>query len=128
MDDTITEKDLPVIEKEMNRIISENPKITREEISREEAEQLFAHDPLKLELLADIPQTDTVSIYRQSEFVDLCRTALGVCRTDKSFFAHSCIRGLLARRQQSKNDAANLWKGLCFKKGAEQAFSAVERG
>ncbi len=57
----------------MNRIISENPEIIREEISREEAERLFAHEPLKLELLAGIPQTDTISIYRQSEFIDLCR-------------------------------------------------------
>ena len=57
----------------MNRIISENPEIIREEIPREEAEQLFAHEPLKLELLAGIPQTDTISIYRQSEFIDLCR-------------------------------------------------------
>ncbi|WP_415272842.1 threonine--tRNA ligase [Bacillus siamensis] len=73
MNETITEKDLAAIEKEMNRIISENPEIIREEISREEAGHLFAHEPLKLELLADIPQHDTISIYRQSDFIDLCR-------------------------------------------------------
>ncbi|MCP6682656.1 threonine--tRNA ligase [Bacillus nakamurai] len=73
MKDTVTEQDLAAIEKEMNRIISEQPDMIREEISQEKAKEMFAHDPLKLELLEEIPHEETVSIYRQGEFTDLCR-------------------------------------------------------
>ncbi|WP_203363762.1 threonine--tRNA ligase [Bacillus sp. REN10] len=65
--------ELPKIEKEMNKIIAENLEITREEVSREKAKELFAHDLLKLELLEQIPPEDVVTIYRQGEFFDLCR-------------------------------------------------------
>ncbi|OZI10334.1 threonine--tRNA ligase [Bacillaceae bacterium SAS-127] len=65
--------ELPKIEKEMNKIIAENLEIIREEVSREKAQELFAHDPLKLELLEQIPAEDAVTIYRQGEFFDLCR-------------------------------------------------------
>ncbi|MGM7635239.1 threonine--tRNA ligase [Bacillus sp. Hm123] len=65
--------ELPKIEKEMNKIIAENLEITREEVSREKAQELFAHDPFKLELLEQIPAEDVVTIYRQGEFFDLCR-------------------------------------------------------
>ncbi|UOQ45950.1 threonine--tRNA ligase [Halobacillus salinarum] len=65
--------DLHTIEKEMRKIISENLEIRREEISREEARILFQADPYKLELLEDIPVGEKISIYRQGEFVDLCR-------------------------------------------------------
>ncbi|WP_100402577.1 threonine--tRNA ligase [Bacillus sp. FJAT-42315] len=65
--------ELSKIEKEMNKIIAENLEITREEVSREKAQELFAHDPFKLELLEQIPAEDVVTIYRQGEFFDLCR-------------------------------------------------------
>src|SRR5699024_11056562 len=63
------------IEKEMQRIIDENLAIVRKEVSREEAKRLFTEigDDLKLELIDDIPEGETVSIYEQGEFFDLCR-------------------------------------------------------
>jgi len=70
---TLTHHELKKIEKEMNKIVSENLEIQRVEISREEAKKIFADDPLKLELLEDIPLDDVVTVYRQGEFVDLCR-------------------------------------------------------
>ncbi|SDI07655.1 threonyl-tRNA synthetase [Planococcus glaciei] len=70
---SLSELDLEKIEKEMKRIVSENVKIERQEVPREEAEEIFREDPLKLELLADIPQEEAVTVYRQGEFVDLCR-------------------------------------------------------
>lgn len=75
MDETITPEDLPKIEKEMQRIIDENLEIVRKEVSREEAKRLFSEigDDLKLELIDDIPEGETVSIYEQGEFFDLCR-------------------------------------------------------
>ncbi|MGE7919760.1 threonine--tRNA ligase [Viridibacillus sp. NPDC093762] len=73
MESTITVQDLAKIEKEMSKIIAENIEIARVELSREEAKKLFQKDPLKLELLKDIPQDEIVTVYRQGDFVDLCR-------------------------------------------------------
>ncbi|URN92629.1 MAG: threonine--tRNA ligase [Candidatus Pristimantibacillus lignocellulolyticus] len=61
------------IEKEMKRIINSNYVIKREEISYELALELFAEDPLKLELLRDIPSEEVISVYRQDDYIDLCR-------------------------------------------------------
>lgn len=68
-------EDLRKIEKEMKKIINENIKIERVEVSREEAAKLFRemNDRLKLELLEAIPSGESVTLYKQGEFVDLCR-------------------------------------------------------
>ncbi|WP_216700561.1 threonine--tRNA ligase [Priestia filamentosa] len=75
MEESITPEDLPKIEKAMQKIVDENLQIVREEVSRDEAHKMFAEigDNLKLELLDAIPADETVSIYRQGEFFDLCR-------------------------------------------------------
>ncbi|WP_456279648.1 threonine--tRNA ligase [Bacillus sp. K7] len=75
MEEAITPEDLPKIEKEMKKIVNANLPIVRKEVSREEAKARFAEigDDLKLELLDAIPEGETVSIYGQGEFFDLCR-------------------------------------------------------
>ncbi|MEK4578444.1 threonine--tRNA ligase [Bacillus sp. FSL R12-0074] len=72
---SVNVEDLPKIEKEMKNIINENVKIERVEVSREEAKELFQemNDSLKLELLEAIPNVESVTLYKQGEFVDLCR-------------------------------------------------------
>lgn len=71
--DTLTPSDLQQIEKTMKQIVRENVQINRREVSRNEAKKLFAHDALKLELFESIPADETVTIYEQGEFYDLCR-------------------------------------------------------
>ncbi|MET3202097.1 threonine--tRNA ligase [Bacillus cereus] len=68
-------EDLRKIEKEMKKIINENIKIERVEVSRKEAAKLFQemNYRLKLELLEAIPSGESVTLYKQGEFVDLCR-------------------------------------------------------
>ena len=75
MEHSLTPEDLPKIEKEMKRIVDENLEIKRVEVSRDEAKARFAEigDELKLELLDAIPEDETVTIYEQGEFFDLCR-------------------------------------------------------
>ncbi|WP_026693697.1 threonine--tRNA ligase [Peribacillus kribbensis] len=72
---SLTPEDLPLIEKEMKKIINENLEIIREEVSRDEAVQMFKEiaDEYKLELIEAIPADETVTVYRQGEFFDLCR-------------------------------------------------------
>ncbi|HDR4762167.1 TPA: threonine--tRNA ligase [Bacillus thuringiensis] len=72
---SVNMEDLRKIEKEMKKITNENIKIERVEVSREEAAKLFQemNDLLKLELLEAIPSGESVTLYKQGEFVDLCR-------------------------------------------------------
>lgn len=69
----ITEEDLPAIEKEMKKIISQNYPIERREVSRAEALEIFAKDPYKIELINDLPEEEVITVYTQEEFTDLCR-------------------------------------------------------
>lgn len=69
----ITAEDLPLIEKEMKKIINENIEIIRHDVSREIAFEKFKDDEYKVELLEAIPEGEQVSIYEQGDFYDLCR-------------------------------------------------------
>lgn len=75
METSITPEDLSKIEKEMERIVQENLPIRRRVVSREEALSIFGEleDPLKLELIRDLPEDSVITIYDQGEFFDLCR-------------------------------------------------------
>ncbi len=69
---SLTPDDLPLIEARMREIIAANLPFVREEITKEEARQIFAAQPYKLELIDEIPD-EKVNVYRQGNFVDLCR-------------------------------------------------------
>ncbi|NWN96667.1 MAG: threonine--tRNA ligase, partial [Bacillus sp. (in: Bacteria)] len=75
LEESITPEDLPKIEKEMKKIVNENLEIVRKVVSREEAIQMYKEigDEYKLELIEAIPENETVTIYEQGEFFDLCR-------------------------------------------------------
>jgi threonyl-tRNA synthetase len=68
----VTPEDLPTIEKKMKEIIKANLPFKHSEITKEEARNLFAAQPYKLELIDDI-EGDMVGIYQQGSFTDLCR-------------------------------------------------------
>ena len=67
--------DLKEIEDEMKRIIRANYPIVREELPRKEAIKLFEslNENLKIELINELEDDETISVYRQEEFVDLCK-------------------------------------------------------
>ncbi|MGC8229916.1 threonine--tRNA ligase [Pseudobacillus badius] len=75
LDHHLTSNDLLAIEKEMKKIVGENLKIQRIEVSYEEAEKLFTekNEQFKLEILQDLPPSETITLYQQGEFIDLCR-------------------------------------------------------
>ncbi|MGA2384431.1 MAG: threonine--tRNA ligase [Gemmatimonadales bacterium] len=68
-----TPDDLEKIEGEMRAVVAADHPIVREEVSRDEAQRRFAGDPLKLERLAEIGAGETISVYRDGPFEDLCR-------------------------------------------------------
>ena len=69
---TITEEDLPKIEAEMRKLSGAGEPVTREDMPKAEALKFFAADPYKTELITDI-DAETVSVYKQGEYADLCR-------------------------------------------------------
>jgi len=70
-----TDEDLVAIEERMKELAKQNLEYQRKEVSRNEAMELFKEmgETYKLEILAEIPEDDTISLYQQGEFVDLCR-------------------------------------------------------
>ncbi|MDP8219997.1 MAG: threonine--tRNA ligase [Candidatus Stygibacter frigidus] len=70
-----TDEDLVAIEERMRELAKQNLEYTRKEVSRDEAMELFKAmgETYKLEILAEIPEDETLSLYQQGEFVDLCR-------------------------------------------------------
>ena len=71
-DHPFTRDDLDAIEKEMKKIAKENLKIERFELPRNEALELMKDEPYKTELINELPEGETISFYKQGEFVDLC--------------------------------------------------------
>lgn len=67
--------DLAAIEREMARIAAEDHPIVRKVVAREEALRLYEtlEEPLKLELIRDLPEDSVLTVYEQGEFFDLCR-------------------------------------------------------
>ena len=69
---SLTPDDLSLIEGKMNEIIAADMPFVRQEVTKQEACELFSAQPYKLELLNEIPD-EKVGVYRQGSFVDLCR-------------------------------------------------------
>ena len=70
----ISNEDLSRIEEEMKKIVKENFPSIREEVTKDEAREIFKNDPYKLELIEEHSEDEGgLTIYRQGEYVDLCR-------------------------------------------------------
>ena len=69
----VTAEDLPAIEAEMMKIVKENLPIERRVLSKQEALEIFASDPYKVELISELPEEEVITAFQQGEFIDLCR-------------------------------------------------------
>tara|TARA_Y100000992_G_scaffold296477_1_gene258739 strand:+ start:6 stop:1934 length:1929 start_codon:yes stop_codon:yes gene_type:complete len=72
---TFTPDDLSLIEDRMTQLSKDDYKISRELIERDKAIQLFDSlgEHYKCEIIKDIPSDEPLSLYRQGDFIDLCR-------------------------------------------------------
>lgn len=68
---SLTPEDLPIIESKMRDIITQGAHFQKKEVNKEEARQIFSNQPYKLELIDEIAG-DTVTLYTQGSFTDLC--------------------------------------------------------
>lgn len=72
-DTKLSEDDLDKITKEMKKIAKSDKRITRIELSKEEALEMFHDDPYKIDLIENMPDGEVISAYKQDDFIDLCR-------------------------------------------------------
>jgi threonyl-tRNA synthetase len=68
-----TPEDLERIQNEVEKVIASDDPFERRVVNKEEARQLFADDPLKLERLEELGDDEVISVYRNGPFLDLCR-------------------------------------------------------
>ncbi|MGV7115803.1 threonine--tRNA ligase [Paenibacillus kyungheensis] len=113
-------EDLQKIEKEMERIVSENLPITRREVSREEALNIFREleDPYKIELIEALPEDSVITIYDQGEFFDLCRGPHVPSTSKLKVFKLLSVAGAYWRGD-SKNKMLQRIYGTAFNKKPE---------
>ncbi len=73
VDEPFTPDDLESFEAEMRKVIEADQPFERRRVTRDEARELFADDPLKLERLDEFDDDEVITVYRNGPFVDLCR-------------------------------------------------------
>ena len=70
---TVSPDDFAAIEARMAEIAKSAAAIIRREVTRDEAREIFADQPLKLELIDELPEDEAISVYQLGDFTDLCR-------------------------------------------------------
>lgn len=75
MEEKISQADLPKIEKQMHEIVKRNLQIKPEIWNRDDAISFFTSigENYKAEIIRDLPKNEVISLYRQGDFIDLCR-------------------------------------------------------
>ena len=73
VDTPFTPEDLAAFEEMMRGVAEADMPFERRPVTREEAQELFAGDPLKLERLAELAEDEEITVYKNGPFLDLCR-------------------------------------------------------
>ena len=111
-DQTISDDDLPKIEKEMKKICKDGKRIVRHEVSKEEALEEFKDDEYKLDLINGL-EDGTITTYSQGDFTDLCRgphvETVKLCKNFK-LIKHS---GAYWKGDKNNNVLQRIY-GVCF--------------
>ncbi len=113
-DISLNEDDLAKITKEMKKIAKDGKRITREEISKEQAIEMFKNDPYKMDLISSMDDSETIiSCYRQGEFVDLCRGPHVETVKEIKYFKLLKVSGAYWKGDSSNKMLQRVY-GVCF--------------
>ena len=113
-DKTLTEEDLPAIEKEMKKLAKDGKRIVRHELSKEEALEKFKDDPYKFDLISRMDENEvTISCYSQGDFTDLCRGPHLDTVKELKYFKLLKVSGAYWKGD-SKNKMLQRIYGICF--------------
>ena len=111
---SLTEEDLPKIEKEMKKISKDNKLIKRVELSKDEALDMFKDDPYKIDLISRMDENDTIiSAYRQEDFIDLCRGPHVNSTKEMKYFKLLKVSGAYWKND-AKNKMLQRVYGVCY--------------
>ena len=110
---TLTEEDLPKIEKEMMKIVKDGKKIIRHELTRQEALVKFKNDEYKIDLIERMPEDEVITCYSQGDFTDLCRGPHVESTKELKHFKLLKVSGAYYKGD-SKNKMLQRIYGICF--------------
>lgn len=110
---TLTEEDLPKIEKEMKKIVKDGKKIIRHELTRQEALEMFKNDEYKIDLIERMPEDEVITCYSQGDFTDLCRGPHVESTKELKYFKLLKVSGAYYKGD-SKNKMLQRIYGICF--------------
>ncbi len=113
VEEQITEKELVLIEKEMQKIIKLNLPFEREVHQRQELKDMFSHDEYKQVLIDKIPENEVLTSYKSGDFIDLCA---GVHVPSTKWLKHVKLLSLAGAYFQGDSNNPMLTRiyGICF--------------
>lgn len=118
-EDVLREEDFPKIEAEMKKISKDGKRISREELTKAQALEMFADDPYKIDLISQLDGDDVIiSAYRQGEFVDLCRGPHVETVKQLKFFKLLKVSGAYWKGDASNKMLQRVY-GICFENQAD---------
>lgn len=116
--EVIKEEDLIKIEKEMKKIAKDGKRIIRQEITRQEALDMFKDNPYKIALINKMAQDEIISCYTQGDFTDLCRGPHVESVKKLKYFKLLKVSGAYYEGD-SKNKMLQRIYGICFAKESD---------
>lgn len=109
----VTEEDLPRIEQEMHRCAKDGKRIVREEVTRRQAAEIFKDDPYKEDLIANLPEGEVITTYRQGDYIDLCHGPHVENTKQIRYFKLTKVSGAYWKGD-AKNKVLQRVYGICF--------------
>ncbi len=109
----LTEEDLPRIEKKMHALSEGALVVTRNEVSKALALELFKEDQYKVELINELPEEEVITTYTEGKFTDLCRGPHVANTKWLKHFKLLSISGAYWRGDAKRNQLQRIY-GTCF--------------
>jgi threonyl-tRNA synthetase len=120
-------EDLETIQEEMKKIVQENLPIERHEMSREEVKKQLEEqgETYKLELLAEIPEEETIGMYSQGDFMDMCKGPHVSSTGDVRFFQLLSLAGAYWRGKETNPMLQRIYGTAFFDKKELKHYLAM---
>jgi len=113
LDENITLEDLTKIEKEMKKISKSDKRITRLELSKSEALEMFKDNPYKLDIINNLSDDEVISAYKQDDFIDLCRGPHMPTTKSMKYFKLTKVSGAYYKGDSNNKMLQRIY-GVCF--------------
>lgn len=113
IDIKITLEDLPKIEKEMKKIAKSDKRITRLELTKQQALDMFKDNPYKIDIIERLADDEVISAYKQDDFVDLCRGPHMPTTKSMKYFKLTKVSGAYYKGDSNNKMLQRIY-GVCF--------------